>query len=93
MLLGESIAYQFDVENTGDVELTDVTVTDPLSGLSTIDCGDGSNTIAILLPSETGDCEATYHITQADLDAGHVINTAYFRGDCESTEYADTAGA
>src|SRR5690606_32404751 len=33
---GDTISYQFVIENTGDVRLTDVSVTDELAGLSTI---------------------------------------------------------
>ena len=69
--LGQEVTYTFEVENTGDVDLTGVTVTDPLVGLSAItpataDIPEGG--------SET--YTATYTVTQADVDAGQILNTA-----------------
>ncbi len=69
---GDVISYTFLVTNTGNVTLTNVTVTDPLTGLSAIDCG-GVTTLA---PGASVQCSATYAITQADIDAGRVDNTA-----------------
>lgn len=74
---GDVITYTFDVTNTGENALSNVTVTDPLPGLSTIDCGtfDGS-----LAPGESTSCTATYVVTQADIDAGSVDNLATATG-------------
>jgi uncharacterized repeat protein (TIGR01451 family) len=79
--VGETITYTLAVDNTGNVTLSNVTVTDPLPGLSAIDCGGGSNVIASLAPDDpVVNCTATYAITQADLDAGSVDNTATAAG-------------
>jgi len=75
--VGQEITYSFAVTNIGNVTITDVKVSDTEftgSGeLSEITCPDGATTLA---PNETVVCTATYTITQADVDAGKVDNTA-----------------
>ncbi len=80
---GDLITYIFTVTNTGTANLTNVTVTDPLPGLSAIVCGagdgddDGDNVIELLNSGSAAvDCTATYAITQTDIDAGQVDNEA-----------------
>ena len=72
---GQTIHYSYKVTNTGNVDLTSVGVTDPMSGLSAISCG--STTLAVGA-SET--CTATYTTTQADVNAGSVHNTGTASG-------------
>ncbi|WP_373396586.1 hypothetical protein V8V91_17740 [Algoriphagus halophilus] len=72
---GDVITYTFDVSNTGNVTWTDVTVSDPLSGLSAITPGP-----VTLAPGENQVFTATYTITQSDMDAGQVDNTATATG-------------
>ncbi|MFD7642608.1 hypothetical protein ACFV4P_18325 [Kitasatospora sp. NPDC059795] len=76
---GQSLDYSYVVTNTGAVTLTDVTVTDTsFSGAGTPP--------AISCPSTTLDpgasmtCTATYTVTQADIDAGTIANTAVATG-------------
>ncbi|MGB4243051.1 MAG: hypothetical protein WBK42_05780 [Dethiobacteria bacterium] len=64
------ITYTITVENTGNVTLTDITVTDPTATIT------GGSLIASLAPGETATVTATYTVTQADLDAGGITNTA-----------------
>jgi large repetitive protein len=67
--VGDSITFNFVVTNTGNVTLTSGSVTDPkIPGLS---CP-----ISNLAPNATQNCSAPYTITQADVDAGQVVNTA-----------------
>jgi uncharacterized repeat protein (TIGR01451 family) len=75
--VGDPITFAFTVINTGNVTLTNVTVTDPLPGL--IPSG---GPIASLAPgqSDSTTFRATYALTQADLDAGEVINQATATG-------------
>ena len=74
---GETISYSFLVTNTGSVDLTGITVSDPLSGLSAISCpSSGTNTIALLTVGSNETCTATYSVTQPDINFGQVDNTA-----------------
>lgn len=71
---GEVITYSFVAENTGNGTLTNVVITDPLSGLSALSCD--IDAPVTLLPGEKLTCTATYTIDQGDIDAGKVENTA-----------------
>ena len=71
-LLGETITYTFAVTNTGTTTLTNVKVTDPMTGLTIT-----GSPIATLAPAATdSSITGTYIITQADIDAGKVTNQA-----------------
>ncbi len=77
--MGDTITYTYDVENTGNVTLTNLQVTDPHSGLSAISC----SLIAqggTMAPGDTTQCSATYTVTQADVDAGQIDNTGTATG-------------
>jgi uncharacterized repeat protein (TIGR01451 family) len=72
---GETISYTFNVKNTGNITLTNITVTDPLvtvvgGPLATLAPGASNNT------TFTG----TYVLTQADINAGEIINLATTTG-------------
>ncbi|MBW6500740.1 MAG: hypothetical protein K0B05_05030, partial [Bacteroidales bacterium] len=81
--VGDVITYTFYVENTGDVTLTGVTVTDPM--FPSLSCGP-----VTLSPGATNTCTAPYLITQADVDAGRVDNTANVTGYFGETQVTDT---
>ena len=70
---GDTIDYSFVVTNTGNVTLTGIVVDDPLVGA--VDCP-----VTTLAPTESTTCTATYTLTQADVDAGVVDNTATVTG-------------
>src|SRR6185369_1534906 len=76
--VGDTITYTYDVQNTGNVTLSNVTVTDAHGGLSAITCvpAQGSS----LAPAATMQCTATYTVTQADVDAGQIDNTGVVTG-------------
>ncbi len=69
--VGDVIGYSFTVTNTGELRLFDVSVVDPLPGLSAITGGSDS-----LWPGQSTTFTATYTITQANVDQGVVNNTA-----------------
>jgi uncharacterized repeat protein (TIGR01451 family) len=69
--LGDTIAWSFRLTNTGNVPLTGVGVSDPVAGsvtcaLSTLPAGGQTTCTA----------DAAHTITQDDVDAGSVVNTA-----------------
>ncbi|WP_340199308.1 gliding motility-associated C-terminal domain-containing protein, partial [Ascidiimonas sp. W6] len=73
---GDTISYVFTVTNTGNVTLTNVTVTDPLVTVS------GGPLVSLAVgASDTTTFTATYTITQADIDAGSFSNTATVTGE------------
>jgi uncharacterized repeat protein (TIGR01451 family) len=74
---GEEIAYVFEITNTGNVTLTNVTLTDPLPNLNLT-----GSPIPFLIPGDTNATaySATYTLTQADIDAGGITNQATAEG-------------
>src|SRR5690606_31598842 len=76
---GDTISYQFLVENTGDVTLTNVSVTDELVGLSAIAYA-WPGAEGVLLVGESVIATATYTVTAADVNAGNVHNSATAEG-------------
>ena len=86
---GDTLTYTFAVENTGNVTLTNVTVTDPLTGLSAIICEPAQG--STLAPLGTMSCTATYTVTQGDLDAGQIDNTGTATGEAPGGDLADPA--
>ncbi len=77
-VLGENISYEIKAENTGNVVLKNVEVNDELTG--------DSWTIEELKPGESKTFVTTYTVTQADVDAGKVVNSVTGKG---STDYPD----
>jgi hypothetical protein len=70
---GEQITYTYKVTNTGNVTLHGVTVAD--DRLGTITCERSE-----LAPRASMTCEAGYAVTQADVDAGQIVNAAVATG-------------
>ena len=70
---GDIITYTMTVTNTGNVTLDPVTVSDPK--ITIVSCDDSS-----LAPQASTECDGTYAITQEDIDAGQVDNTATATG-------------
>ncbi|WP_188504103.1 CshA/CshB family fibrillar adhesin-related protein, partial [Parapedobacter pyrenivorans] len=81
VVAGEETTYTFTVTNTGNVTLTDVSITDDLQGISGLTY-DWSSAEAegILRPGQIAKATATYLITQSDIDAGKVENLATVTG-------------
>ena len=73
--LGDTLTYTFSVTNDGNVNLDPVSVNDPMPGLSPISCGATS-----MAPGTLMTCTATYTVTQGDVNAGWINNTATATG-------------
>ncbi len=73
--VGDKITYAFTVTNTGNVTLTNVTVTDPKVTVV-------GGPIASLAPGASNNTTftATYTLTQADINTGSVYNLATVTG-------------
>ncbi len=68
---GQNIDFVFEVENTGTVTLTNISITDPFFG-TLYSCS-----IATLAPGATDrTCRTTYQTTQNDVNVGSITNTA-----------------
>ncbi|TKV25570.1 hypothetical protein FDK12_14935, partial [Arthrobacter sp. NamB2] len=77
--VGQNIEYSFELTNTGNVTLSDVTAVDDKarftgSGeLSPVLCPEAARSLA---PGKSVTCSATYTVTQADLDSAELKNVA-----------------
>ena len=86
--LGDTISFDIVVTNTGDVTLTDIVVTDDNATIT------GGSPIASLAPGASATVTAEHVITQDDIDAGFVENTAIATGeDPSGNEVTDTSDA
>jgi uncharacterized repeat protein (TIGR01451 family)/fimbrial isopeptide formation D2 family protein len=73
---GDTISYSFVITNAGNVTLDNLTVADPLPGMPAISCPPGQ-----LAPGASRTCSTVvYTLTQGNLDAGSVTNTATGQG-------------
>ena len=70
--LDEEITYEITVTNDGNLTITDIEVTDDLTG--------DSWTIASLAPGESETFTTSYTVTEADVLAGEVLNVATATG-------------
>lgn len=67
--VGEIITYTFTATNLGNVTFTEITVTDPL--IPALNC-----TFTDVAPMDAPTCTGMYEVTQDDMDAEVVNNTA-----------------
>lgn len=66
--VGEVINYSLTITNTGDVTLFGIVVRDPLTNLDT--------TLVSLAPGAVSNINTSYTVSQADIDAGSILNVA-----------------
>ncbi|WP_369753855.1 gliding motility-associated C-terminal domain-containing protein [Flavobacterium sp. WC2409] len=92
--VGDVVTYTFTVTNLGNSSLHDVVVIDSHIGLSTITLQSGdSNNNSILEVSENWIYEATYTVTQIDIDNGSITNQATVNATAsDSTLVSDPSG-
>ena len=79
--LNETITYKITVKNDGNLTITDITVTDDLTG--------DEWTIASLVPGESKEFDAQYKVLEKDVLAGEVVNVAAARGTSPDPENPD----
>ncbi|WP_206038443.1 DUF11 domain-containing protein [Rhodococcus sp. HNM0569] len=76
---GDTVTYDFEVTNTGNTTLTDISVGDTdftgTGQMSPITCPDTT-----LEPGESVTCTATYTVTTQDAEAGSITNAATATG-------------
>ena len=70
--LGDEITYEIKVTNDGNLTITDITVTDDLTG--------DKWTIESLAPGKSEEFEAKYTVTEEDIQVGKVVNVATATG-------------
>ena len=75
-LVGDVITYSFSVKNTGNVDLTNITIADPLPGIIIT----GNPIASLAVGAVNTAIKATYVITQTDLNNGKVQNQATATG-------------
>jgi gliding motility-associated-like protein/uncharacterized repeat protein (TIGR01451 family) len=64
--IGQEIVYTITVTNTGNVTLTDIVISDPLTGFET--------EIATLAPGVSVSFETIYSVVSEDLERGTIVN-------------------
>ncbi|WP_426623819.1 DUF7507 domain-containing protein [Leifsonia sp. McL0607] len=78
---GEVVTYSYVIENTGNVPVTGVGVTESsFTGSGPVPVVSCPASAASLAPGASVTCTAPYELTQHDADAGHVDNTAVATG-------------
>jgi len=72
--VGDLVNYSFNVTNSGNVLLSDIEISDPIVDQGTISC-----VLAIpfsLAPGQQTTCEATRTVTEDNVSATQIVNTA-----------------
>ena len=72
---GETISYSFEAANKGNVDLTNVEISDALPGLGALSCVP-EQLVELLAIDAAIDCEASYTISDEDVEFESVSNTA-----------------
>lgn len=85
--VGQEIVYSFTVHNTGNMTLRGIVLNDPLPGITP-----SSFDVGTLLPGEQSkELTATYKITEADIDAGQIVNQAKVTGTYDGVDGPGTS--
>ncbi|HHD78406.1 MAG TPA: DUF11 domain-containing protein, partial [Epsilonproteobacteria bacterium] len=88
---GDTVSYEFNVTNTSNVALTNVTVED-MSLNMTLDCGGGTNVIASMAAGSTVRCTSLYTLTQDDIDGLNAPIVTNNAGTVEINNEANVTG-
>jgi gliding motility-associated-like protein/uncharacterized repeat protein (TIGR01451 family) len=82
---GEIINYTLTLTNSGNVTVTDITLSDP--NATTMTCTGAPFT---LVPGASANCDATHTVTMTDINYGSVVNVAAATGIAPSAVPVDT---
>ncbi|MBQ0910055.1 hypothetical protein KBJ98_15205, partial [Flavobacterium sp. F-328] len=86
--VGDTITYTFTITNTGNTTLSNAVVSDAKLGMTNV-----AVSPSILAPNASGTLTQNYTITQADIDAGTVTNSAVGSAtDTSNVTVSDTSG-
>lgn len=79
---GDVVGYTFEIQNTGNVSISLLSIEDHLDGVSEVvfDEWPDAGTVGELAPGESVVATATYGLLQEDIDAGKLVNTATLIG-------------
>ncbi len=92
--VGAPITWSYDVTNSGNVTLTDVTVTDDNLPATDIDCGGGSDVVASLAPGTSVVCTATgTAVAGSYSNTGTAVGTTPTSGTVQATDSSSYYGA
>ncbi|MEM7087780.1 MAG: VWA domain-containing protein, partial [Bacteroidota bacterium] len=90
--VNDVVNYTFTVTNEGDVDITDVVVTDAnLGGAVAGPASGDTGNDGVLGVGEVWIYNATYNVTQADIDAEEITNTADVNGNTGLGAVTDTS--
>ena len=81
--VGQSLAYQITATNDGNQTLSGVSISDPLVPdltCNVLPAGTAAPSNVVLLPTQALQCSGTYVVTQVDVDAQELVNTATATG-------------
>lgn len=70
--VGDIITYNFTINNIGGIDLTNITVVDPMPGVTVT----GNSIDLVVGASDSTTIKGTYTVTQADIDSESIDNTA-----------------
>lgn len=87
---GDRLTFQLVITNSGNVTMHDVSISDPLPGLTPVMCP-ATVPAGTLAPGRSLVCTTTYAVTQSTVDAGSLVNTAIARGTPPSGPSVDSS--
>ncbi len=95
---GDQVVFLIEAFNSGNVDLSDLQVSaDQLTRADNSVIGQGTavpvNVPAALVPGDTASWSVTHTLTQADIDAGGIANTATVRGTAPSGDQVSDVSA
>ena len=86
--LGETIEYTITVKNAGNVTIENITLTDEVAGYAAEDITANLSSTT-LAPGEEATATFTHEVTEQDILAGSVKNTATAEGDGPGGQHRD----